>query len=527
MQASFLSRRTFLSRAGLAALVLSGRNLSALGPVSAARVRTTCGTLCGEQAGGVRVFRGVPFAAPPVGPLRFRAPAKVKRWTGEREATRFAAAPMSAVPMSVVKNPPQAVVGGVVHSEDCLYLNLWVPEGKGPFPVYMWIHGGGFISGKAFEPMYDGTAQALAGVLCVTVAYRLGVFGFLDMEPLLGASFAGSANNSLRDLIAALEWVRENIADFGGDPSRVTIGGESAGAKLTDILLGTPSAQQLFHQAISESGGAERVWTRAHAAEVAEGFAEQWKAENDRSSFDRYSLLTAPADAIIRAQQHFLQKWPERFPLRAEIDGVLLPRRPVETIAAGSGCGKRLLIGTNRDECSQLIGAHPAHDPDAGNLGNLSVSRFSEVFHRYREVYPHMTDEQLRIRALTAEEYWVPSIRAVEALVRGGGRAWVYLLDFAESSGALKGFAFHTLDVRMVWDRPSAQAANARAEAALARQMSQAWIAFLRGEAPASHGLPFWPEYRADFQATMLLDAESRVELNPQEAELRLWNGVL
>ena len=138
-----------------------------------------------------------------------------------------------------------------------------------------------------------------------------------------------------------------------------------------------------------------------------------------------------------------------------------------------------------------------------------------------------MTDEQLRIRALTAEEYWVPSIRAVEALVRGGGRAWVYLLDFAESSGALKGFAFHTLDVRMVWDRPSAQAANARAEAALARQMSQAWIAFLRGEAPASHGLPFWPEYRADFQATMLLDAESRVELNPQEAELRLWNGVL
>jgi para-nitrobenzyl esterase len=468
----------------------------------------------------VRVFRGVPFAEPPVGPLRFRSPVKGKRWTGERDATRFAAAPMQPV-------STQATASGVEHSEDCLYLNLWAPEGKGPFPVYVWIHGGGFISGHAFEPMYDGTALAQAGVVCVTVAYRLGVFGFLDMEPLLGASYAGSANNGLRDLIAALGWVRENIAEFGGDPSRVTIGGESAGAKLTDILLGTPSAQPLFHQAISESGGAERVWTRAHAAEITEGFAGQWKAENNRASLDRYGLLKAPAASIIQAQQHFFQKWPEHFPLRAEIDGALLPRRPVETIAAGSSRGKRLLIGSNRDESALFIGPHPSHDPGAGGLGNLPVSRFFEVFHKYRAIYPRMTDEQLRIRALTAEEYWVPSIRVAEALVKGGGHAWMYRLDFAENSGSLRGYAFHTLDVRLVWDRPSTQAENAQAEVALARQMSQAWIAFLRGEAPESHGLPSWPEYRADSQATMVLDARSRVEMAPQEAELRLWNGVL
>jgi para-nitrobenzyl esterase len=149
---------------------------------------------------------------------------------------------------------------GVQHSEDCLCLNLWAPESRGPHPVFVWIHGGGFTGGHAFEPTYDGTEFAREGIVLITVGYRLGVFGFLDLESVLGATYAGSANNGLRDLIAALAWVRENVADFGGDPGRVTIGGESAGAKLTDILMGTPSASTLFHQMISESGGAERVW---------------------------------------------------------------------------------------------------------------------------------------------------------------------------------------------------------------------------------------------------------------------------
>jgi para-nitrobenzyl esterase len=512
MQPPILSRRAFLANAGLAALALRSRSLYALASSSSVTLRTPSGTLRGEQSGAVRVFRGVPFAEPPVGPLRFHAPVKMKPWAGERDAVQFAASAM------------QTGEPGIKHSEDCLYLNLWTPTGKGPFPVFVWIHGGGFTGGHSFEPMYDGTAMAEAGILCLSVAYRLGVLGFLDVEPLLGAEYAGSANNGLRDLIAALEWVRENIAAFGGDPSRVTVGGQSAGAKLTDILLGIPSARPLFHQATSESGGAERVASRAESAAVAHGFEEAWRTS---AATETSSLLTASAALLVEVQHHFLQQWPKHFPLRAEIDGSLMPLLPIETITAGSSRGKRLLIGTNRDESAAFIGPHPLKDPGAADLGNMQLSRFAEVYRGYREIYPQMTDEQRRIRTLTAEEYWVPSMRVADAHLKGGGEAWVYRLDFAESSGNLRGNAYHSLDVPLVWNRPSTTVENAAAEAELARQVNHAWIAFLRGEAPQSRDLPPWPKYRSDARPTMIFDTHSYVEEKPQEAELLLWNGVL
>jgi len=511
MQRDF-SRRSFLISGAMAAMALRSGLLHALTSATPVTVRTPNGALRGEQSGGVNVFRGVPFAEPPVGPLRFRAPVKAKKWTGVRDATRFSAAAM------------QADEAGVEKSEDCLCLNIWAPDGKGPFPVYVWIHGGGFTGGYSFAPMFDGTLLAQAGIVCVTVAYRLGVFGFLDVEPLLGADYAGSANNGVRDLMEALAWVRENIAAFGGDPERVTVGGQSAGAKLTDILLGVPSAEPLFKQAISESGGAERVATRESAHAVARGFGEEWRG---RAGNKIAELLTAPAALLIETQTHFIERWPQHFPLRAEIDGTLLPRLPVETIAAGSGSRKRLLIGTNREESASFLGPHPAHDPGSADLGNLPVTRFTEVLHKYRVVYPQMADEQLRIRAATAEEYWVPSIRVADALVKGGGTAWMYRLDYAESSGMLRGFAHHSLEVRLVWDRPLAKGEDAAAEAKLAQQMDGAWIAFLRGKTPAGEGLPAWPEYRGNVRPTMAFDTVSHVERQPQEAELRLWDGML
>ncbi len=514
-----LTRRQFLSTTALATLALRTplRALAAPTPIT---VRTASGTLRGEQSAGVNAFRGVPFAEPPVGPLRFRPPVPVKPWntesrstesrSGERDATRFAASAM------------QTDEPGIDHSEDCLYLNLWAPAGKGPFPVYVWIHGGGFIGGHAFEPMYDGAMLAQQGILCISVAYRLGVFGFLDLEPLLGADYAGSANNALRDLIAALQWIHENIEAFGGDPARVTIGGESAGAKLTDILMGVPSAQPLFQQMISESGGAERVWTRTQSEAVAHGFADVWRAQSGNDP-----LLTAPAGALIQAQSKFIETWPQHFPLRCQIDGALVPLRPVESIAAGSSRGKRLLIGTNRDESAAFLGPHPQKDPGPADLGNLSPADFAGAFRKYREVSPQMTDEQLRIRAVTAEEYWIPSLRAADAHLKGGGTAFVYRLDFAETGGYLRGYAFHSLDVRMVWDRPSKEAENSAAEADLALQMHHAWTAFLRGETPAALGVPAWPEYNATTRPTMVFDTENHVEQKPQEAELRLWDGIL
>ena len=507
-----LSRRQFLSAAALTTLALRATLLHSLTETTPIGIRTRSGPLRGEQSLGVNVFRGVPFAEPPVGPLRFRAPVPVKPWTTERDATRFPAAAM------------QPGSSGIDHSEDCLYLNIWSPSSPGPHPVYVWIHGGGFTGGSAFEPMFDGIILAQQGIVCVTVAYRLGVFGFLDFEPLLGADYAGSANNALRDLMTALGWVQQNIAAFGGDPARVTIGGESAGAKLTDILMGVPSAQPLFHQMISESGGAERVLTRAQGETVARGFASIWRAQ---TAGEPKALLTAPAANLIQAQTQFIASWPQHFPLRCQVDGLLVPLRPVETIAAGSSRGKRLLIGTNRDESAAFLGPHPQNDPGPADLGNLSVSDFDEVFKKYPEVYPQMIPELLRIRATTAEEYWVPSLRAADAHLKGGGTAFVYRLDFAETGGYLRGYAFHSLDVRLVWDRPSALAENAQAEADLALQMHHAWVAFLRGEAPAAPGIPAWPAYNAVARPTMVFDTQNHVEQKPQEAELRLWDGIL
>ncbi len=505
-----MTRREFVAGGALAALSMRGRGLfgQSAEMVNAGLVRTPLGALRGQVIEDVRVFRGVPFAEPPLGKLRFMPPVKVKAWGEERNATVFAAEAM------------QDGDKGVAKSEDCLYLNVWTPPDAVGLPVFVWIHGGGFTGGSSFAPIFDGMEFARAGVVVVTVAYRLGVFGFLEMEPLLGAEYAGSANNALRDLICALEWVRENVAAFGGDPKRVTVGGESAGAKLADVLMGVPEARGLFAQVISESGGAERVWPKSNADAVARGYAEVWGSSRVAE------LKTASAEELIEAQVRLMASWPQHFPLRMELDGRLLPRLPVETISKGALSGTRLLIGTNRDESALFVGPHPQR-VTAADLGNVSLARFEEVFARYGGVYPKMSEEQLRIRALTAEEYWVPSLRVVEALVKGGGTAWMYRLDFAPGSGRLKGEAFHSEDLGLVWDKPNKEIANAAAEAALARQMHAAWVAFIKGETPAAEGLPTWPEYTSAMRETMVFNTVSRVEEKPQEAELRLWDGVM
>jgi para-nitrobenzyl esterase len=504
-----LTRRKFVAGGALVALSLQGRRLfgQTREAINAGLIQTPLGALRGEVIDGVRVFRGVPFAEPPVGPLRFRPPARVKPWVDERVASRFPAAAM------------QDGERGVAKSEDCLYLNVWTPPDAMALPVFVWIHGGGFTGGTSFAPIFDGTEFANAGVVVVTVAYRLGVFGFMDLESVLGPEYAGSGNNALLDLICAVEWVRENIGAFGGDPRRVTVGGESAGAKLTDVLMGVPKAQGLFSQMISESGGAERVWPRANAAAVARGFAEVWGRDVEQ-------LKSAAPEELIAAQMRFVAIWPQHFPLRMELDGSLLPRLPIETIANGGLSGTRLLIGTNRDESALFVGPHP-QKVTAADLGNVALAKFEEVFARYRAVYPTMSEEQLRIYALTAEEYWVPSVRVVNAHVKGGGTAWMYRLDFAATNGRMKGEAYHSEDLGLVWDKPNQEIANVVAERALAKKMHAAWLTFIKGGTPGAEGLPLWPQYSSERRETMVFDGVSRVETRPQEAELQLWDGVM
>ena len=505
-----LNRRTFLTQSMLS---VAAAKLALAAPASApVLVQTASGPLRGVAEGNVNIFRGVPFAQPPVGPLRFRAPVPVSPWSDVRDATRFSAAPMQP-------NAPN-----LPQSEDCLYLNLWAPQTQGPHPVFVWIHGGGFTGGHAFEATYDGSDFAREGIVCITVAYRLGVFGFLDLGPILGAGYEGSANNALRDLVMALTWISRNVAAFGGDPQRVTIGGESAGAKLTDMLMGVPSAQPLFHQMISESGGAERIWPAAQAAAIANGFSTQWTSSSAGRAVAQ--LKTAPARDLLAAQDQFLRDWPVHFPLRTEIDGTLISKSPLETIRAGSTRGKRLLIGTNRDESALFIGPHPAQEPGKRDLGNLSVEQYRAVEQQYAQLYLSMTDEQRWIRSLTAEEYWVPSTRVAEAHVYAGGEAFVYLLEFAPSSGRFAGQAFHSYDVRFVWNHFGPDGSTPE-ELHFAAMVHAAWASFIRGEAPHATGLPTWPRYATSTRPTMILDTVSRIENAPQAQELAAWTGLL
>ncbi len=517
------SRREFVRRALLAGTGMAlapVRRIWAMG--GEVVVTTPSGRLAGGMEGGVRVFRGVPFAEPPVGPLRFRAPVSVRPWVGVREATQFRSAAM------------QEPHGGIALSEDCLYLNVWAPVGNGPFPVFVWIHGGGYTGGEAFAPIFDGTGFAQSGIVLVTVAYRLGVFGYMDLEPLLGAGYADSANNGTRDMVAALAWVHANIAAFGGDPGRVTVGGESAGAKSVAALMTIPEAAGLFQGAVSESGGGERVFPRAVAARVAGEYAAAWTADGGAVE----ALRTAEAARLIAVQERYLQGTALHFPFRVEVGALpgraLLPESPIAAMQAAGWKGKRLLIGTNRDESALFVGSKPSGVVTANELGNLPLEVFERVYARYPAVYGasaggagEMTVSQREIQALTAEEYWVPSVRVADANARSGGATWMYRLDFARTEGRMAGEAFHSEDLGFLWDKLSKEERGEAGAVGLARAMHAAWVAFVKGGAPAAEGLPEWPRYDAGERPTMILNRASRVERRPAEAELRVWDGLL
>lgn len=504
-----LNRRIFVSGSVLGALSLSLLKGQSQPAAESTEVETPCGRLRGRAIGNVRMFFGIPFAKPPVGSLRFLAPEPVAPWRDTREATSFAPAAMQAG-----SNLPQ--------SEDCLYLNIWAPAGKGPYPVFVWIHGGGYTAGRSSDSQFDGTRFAEQGIITVTIAYRLGIFGFLDLEPLLGQRYAGSANNAVGDVITALTWIKENIASFGGDAGQVTVGGESAGAKLVGTLLGIPAAVPLFQQAISESGGAERVATASAAREVSLGFGSIWTHKFHRPVSD---LTTASGAELIRAQTAFLSAWPKHFPLRPALDDRLIHKLPIEVIHEGSTKGKRILIGTNRDESSSFIGPHPESDISAKDLSSLSVERFRAIEAKYGTVYPGMSASLLRIRSLSAEEYWVPSVRLAETASNTGARVYMYRLDFP-GKDRFQGLAFHGLDLRFVWDR-FPQAIPSLKERAFAATVHGAWVSFLRQSVPAASELTGWPLYELPERKTMILNEDSHIESNPNAAELALWNGVL
>jgi len=490
-------------------------------------VGTRHGKLRGRLGDGIISFKGVPFAAPPFGANRLRPPQAVAPWDGVRDALAFGPkSPQVAYPPGIAEYLAELVGGG----EDCLTLNIWTPDfNTAGRPVMVWIPGGLFefhaTGGTAY---YDGARFARDGVVCVTIGYRVGAEGFLYLAD-------GAANLGLLDQIATLEWVRENIAAFGGDPHKVTIFGESAGAMSVATLLTMPRAKGLFHRAIVQSGNVVHLTSPATAARIGGRLAERLGVAATREAIAAVSperVLQAQAqlreDLLARPDPSF---WGEvalsGLPWAPTIDGATIPHRPIDRILEGTAGDIDLLVGSNREETRLFFVPDGAIDRITEEALVAAAGAYglpAEGLSAYRAAYPGASAGDL-FSAIQTDWYWrVPAVRLADAHA-ASARAATYMYDFAWRSPQMGGRlgAAHAVEMPFVFDTlglGTEPLLGRDPPQSLAHVMHDAWVAF------ASRGDCGWPKYDLVRRATMRFDTASEVADDPMAAELALWQGV-
>jgi len=490
-------------------------------------VQTTHGTVRGELRDGVASWKGIPYAAPPVGARRFRPPRPATPWTGERDATKFG--PVAAQS----RDPRIALLSGVtdkvVSGEDSLLLNVFAPAdpapGDGPRPVMVWIHGGAFIMGSGSTPLYHGESFARQGIVVVTFNYRLGLPGFLYLGDL--APDRAEGNYALLDQIAALTWVRDNIAAFGGDPGGVTVMGESAGAISIGSLLAMPAARGLFHRAILESGAPSlSPPTRDDATKVARRVLAELEVTVDE-------LADVPIERLLACQERLaLELGLGAF--APYIDGVTIPRLPIEVIREGGAAGIPLLAGSNRDEWTLFeVFLGPATvEPFKPLLRQRLGPVLDRLLDLYRDGHADRSEARAWVDAVGEVVFRIPVIRLAEA--QAGHATPVYLYRFDWQSPVLGGRlgAAHALELPFVWNRldlpmaPILLGPDLAAAQPLAAAMHATWAQFIKTGDPNGAALPAWPAYDAARRPTLLLDRACRVADDPAGAARALWSEL-
>ncbi len=487
------------------------------------------GAVRGREDAGVWSFLGVPYAAAPVGPRRWRPPERPEPWSGVRPVTEAGPiAPQAAVGPQIPGDP-------AVQSEDALHLSVWTPGlDDRRRPVMVWVHGGGFTSGTAGSLLYRGDDLARRGdVVVVAVNYRLGALGFLAHPALAPAGGEVFANWGLLDQIAALRWVRDHIASFGGDPGNVTLFGESAGGMSVSALLAVPAARGLFRRAVVQSGP-PYTHDVARAAAAATSLAGALGLEE----VSRDALVEVPAADLVGAvaaiQDRRAAPGELPLPLLPTVDGRVLPAEPRRAVAGGAAAGVELMIGTNRDEVTFF------------SLGDEGAARMDEeaLLRRVRAMAPATQPEELvatyrlarsgRSEPVTPRDVWVsaatdvvfrwPSLR-LAAAHRRHGPAHVYL--FSWETPALGGVlgACHALEIPFVFGtfRHPAVAAfsgDGPPAEALSLAMQEAWLAFARTGDPSNHRTGAWPRWDPRHRATMVFGPTVGIEHGPRDEEL-------
>ncbi len=503
--------------------------------MTGAIVETRSGKVQGLTKHGVQVFRGIPYAKPPVGDLRWMPPQREMPWHDVRDATEFSAeAAQTPFPMAQLFGGPQPV-----NSEDGLYLNVWTPAvDDARRPVMVWIHGGAFMNGSGSTPWYDGTGFASHGdVVVVTINYRLGSFGFLHLAELFGDEFATSGNAGILDQVAALEWVRDNIEAFGGDPGNVTIFGESAGGGSVGTLLGAPGARGLFTGAIPQSGAASWCSTAARATQVAQRVIDALGVK----AGDVAALRAASTEEILDAQTASMAQLGGLtgessigLPFQPVVDGITLPQPPLAAIAAGNAAGVRVLIGTNRHEMTlfHLMDESLASIDEAGlhrRAANIAGAAAGEkLVAGYLAERPGAPIQEVWTDLSTDAVFRIPAIRLAEAQLPHGP-VWMYLFTWETPvfGGALR--SSHALEIPFVWDTldsPGAAMFTGTGEErqGIADAMHRAWTAFAHGRSPGDAARPDWPQYDLETRSTMRFDATIEVLADPAGSDRRLWD---
>ncbi len=493
-------------------------------------VETSHGKIRGYSRRGLIKFKGIPYAAPPVGELRFKPPAPVEPWEGLRDATQYS--PVSIQPPS---NLEDLFAEPLPQSEsECLTLNIWTQNLKDEKrPVMFWIHGGGFITGNGAS--LDGARLVLRGdVVVVSINYRLGYLGFFFMPDMPDTT----ANAGLLDMVAALEWVRKNISKFGGNPNNVTIFGESAGGMAVSSLLAMPSAKGLFHRAIPHSGAANKFsYNPVFGIKVYENLIQKLGVEKG----DIEALRKSPAEDFIVPQVNATELREGGLRVGPVVDKNTLPEHPLEAISKGFAKDIDVFIGSNLDENKLFLMWTPKAfglTEEGLNKTVNTLMRFTkqkesksmEIIDSYRELRKSPRD--IADAILTDYMFRIPSIRLAEEQSKYQKNIYMYLFTWKSPFDGGKYGAMHALELPFVFgllgDRDIGIFPRRSEETQkLSEQMMDAWLAFARTGNPNHENIPELPPYDQEKRATILFNKEVTVEQDPYRNERAVWDNIL